>query len=117
MIYWNMKDIIFWEDFTKIDIRVGTIVDVQDFPEARNPAYKVWVDFGEEIWIKKTSAQITNIYCKQELIGRQILWVVNFEAKQVGKFMSEFLITGVYTDDGVVLSGLERSVENGAKLL
>ncbi len=108
---------ISWSDFTSIDIRVGTIIDVQDFPEARNPAYKVWVNFWEEIWIKKTSAQITKLYTQEELLWKQILWVINFERKQIGNFMSEFLITGVYTDDGVVLSSLEKKVKNGLKLL
>lgn len=113
----NMKDIISWSDFESVDIRAWTIIDVQDFPEARNPAYKVWVDFGKELWTKKTSAQITQVYSKDELLWKQILWVVNFKPKQVGKFMSEFLIMGVYTEEWVVLSSLERRVENGLKLL
>lgn len=108
---------ISWSDFEQVDIRVWTIIDVHDFLEARNPAYKVWVDFGEELWIKKTSAQITQLYSKEELIWKQILGVVNFEPKQIGSFMSEFLITGVHTVDGVVLSWLERWVKNGQKLV
>lgn len=108
---------ITWSDFEKVDIRVGTIIDVQDFPEARNPAYKIWVDFGEEIWVKKTSSQITDVYEKEEIIWKQILWVVNFPPKQVWKFMSECLITGVYEKQGVILSALERKVENGLRLL
>lgn len=108
---------ISWQDFESVDIRVWTIVDVQDFPEIRNPSYKIWVDFGDEIWIKKTSAQITQLYTKEKLIGRQILWVVNFKPKQIGKFMSEFLITWVNSDNWIVLSSLERRVENGSKLL
>lgn len=108
---------ISWSDFESVDVRVWTIIDIQDFPEVRNPAYKIWVDFGEELWIKKTSAQITQIYTKQELIWRQILWIVNFEPKQIGNFMSEFLITWVHTDKWVVLSSLEREVENGSRLL
>ncbi len=107
---------ISWQDFESVDVRVWTIIDVQDFPEARNPAYKVWVDFGKELWIKKTSAQITKLYTKEELLGKQILWVVNFPPMQIGNFMSEFLITGVHTDWWVVLSSLERKVENGWKL-
>lgn len=107
---------ISWNDFESVDIRVWTITDVQDFPEIRNPSYKVWVDFGEELWIKKTSAQITQLYTKEDLIGKQILWVVNFEPKQIGKFMSEFLITWVNSDSWIVLSSLEREVENGEKL-
>jgi tRNA-binding protein len=108
---------ISWQDFESVDIRVWTIVDVQDFPEIKNPSYKVWVDFGEELWIKKTSAQITQLYSKQELIWKQILWVVNFEPKQIGKFMSEFLITWVDSQQGVVLSSLERNVENWLKIV
>lgn len=110
-------NIISWQDFESVDIRTWTIMRVEDFPEIKNPSYKIWVDFGKEIWIKKTSAQVTKLYSKQELIGKQILWVVNFPAKQIGKFMSEFLITWVYTDKGVVLSSLERDVENWLKLL
>ncbi len=108
---------ISWQDFESVDIRAWTITKVEDFPEIRNPSYKIWVDFGEELWVKKTSAQCTQIYSKQELLWKQILWVVNFPPKQVGKFMSEFLITGVYTEEGVVLSSLERKVENGLRLL
>lgn len=108
---------ISWQDFESVDIRVWTIIDVQDFPEIRNPSYKVWVDFWPELWIKKTSAQITQLYSKDELTWKQILWVVNFEPKQIGKFMSEFLITGIHTDSGVVLSSLERGVDNGSKLV
>lgn len=108
---------ISWQDFEKVDIRTWTIVDVQDFPEIKNQSYKIWVDFGDEVWIKKTSAQVTNLYSKEELLWKQILGVVNFPPKQIGKFMSEFLITWVHTDDGVVLSSLERKVENGLKML
>lgn len=108
---------ISWQDFESVEIRVGTIVEVQDFPEIKNPSYKIWVDFGTKLWIKKTSAQITQLYSKEELIWKQILWVVNFPPKQIGKFMSEFLITWVYTDDGVVLTSLERNVENGLRVL
>lgn len=110
-------NIISWSDFESVDIRVWTIIEVQDFPEIKNPSYKIWVDFGEEFWVKKTSAQITKLYNKKELIWRQILWVVNFPPKQIGKFMSEFLITWVYTEKWVVLTSLERKVENGLKLL
>lgn len=108
---------ISWQDFESVDIRVWTIIDVEDFPEIQNPSYKIWVDFWEEFWIKKTSAQITQLYTKQELVWKQILWVVNFEPKQIGKFMSEFLITWVHSDKWVVLSSLEREVENGLRLL
>ena len=108
---------ISWQDFESVDIRVGTIIEVQDFPEIKNPSYKIWVDFGEELWTKKTSAQITKLYNKEELIGKQILWVVNFPPKQIGKFMSEFLLTGFAMQDGIVLSDVERKVENGSKLI
>jgi len=111
-----MKEIE-WSDFQKVELRVGTIVEVLDFPEARNPAYKVTVDFGEEIGIKKSSAQITDLYSKESLLGRQILAVVNFPVKQIGPMMSECLITGFYRDDGaVVLAMPEGKVPNGARL-
>lgn len=108
---------ISWDDFESVDIRVGTIIDVQDFLEIKNPSYKVWVDFGEEIWVKKTSAQITQLYSKEELIWKQILWVINFPPKQIGKFMSEFLLTGFAMKNGIVLGWVERRVENGTKLV
>lgn len=111
-----MREITWW-DFEIIELRSGTIVEVQDFPEARNPAYKVWVDFGEEIGIKKTSAQITKLYTKEELIGKQIVGVVNFPPKQIGPFVSEFLLTGFSTDKWIILTSVERSVKNGLKLL
>ncbi len=106
-----------FDDFLKVDIRVGTIVDVQDFPEARQPAFKLWVDFGDEIGTKKTSAQVTSLYEKQELLGRQVAAVVNFPPKQIGKFMSEILVLGFPSQDGeVVLIGPERSIPNGGRL-
>ena len=108
---------ISWDDFELVEIRVGTVVQVEDFPEARKPAYKIWVDFWSELGIKKTSSQVTELYSKDDLLGRQVLWVVNFPPKQVGNFMSEFLLTGVYTSEGIVLASLERRVENGVKLL
>jgi tRNA-binding protein len=108
---------ISWQEFESVDMRAWTIIDVQDFPEIKNPSYKIWVDFWGELGIKKTSAQITELYTKTELIGKQILWVVNFEPKQIGKFMSEFLITWVHSEEWVVLSGLERKVDNGLRLL
>lgn len=108
---------ITWQDFESIELRVGTIIRVEDFPEARKSAYKIWVDFGWEIWIKQSSAQITTHYTKDELAGKQIVWVVNFPPKQIGPFMSEFLCTGFYREDGsVVLVIPEREVPNGAKL-
>ena len=108
---------ISWEHFSAVELRVGTVTHVEDFPEARKPAYKITVDFGPEIGIKRTSAQVTVLYAKEELLGRQVLGVVNFPAKQVGPVRSEFLLTGFYREDGaVVLAVPERPVPNGAKL-
>jgi len=107
---------ITWEDFEKLDIRIGTIVQVNDFPEARNPAYQLTIDFGE-LGIKKSSAQITELYSKQELLNKQIMAVVNFPPKQIGKFMSECLVMGVYGDNKqVILLHPERKVENGCRV-
>jgi tRNA-binding protein len=109
--------IIEWDDFSKIEIRVGTIIAVDDFPKARNPAYKLIVDFGEEIGVKKSSARITDLYGKDDLLGKQVVGVVNFAAKQIGPFMSECLITGFHREDGaVVLAVPDQKVGNGAKL-
>lgn len=111
-----MKEIT-WQDFDQVELRVGTIVEVEDFPEARTPAYKIKVDFGPTIGIKKSSAQITDLYSKEDLKGRQIVGVVNFPPKQIGPFRSECLITGFYQEDrSVVLAVPERKVTNGAKL-
>lgn len=111
-----MKEIS-WNDFEIIELRSWTIVSVDAFPEARNPAYKITVDFWKDIWIKKTSAQITDLYSKEDLIWKQIIWVVNFPNKQIGKFMSEFLLTGFIQDDNsVVLAVPERKINNGIKL-
>ncbi|MBS1660018.1 MAG: tRNA-binding protein [Bacteroidetes bacterium] len=105
-----------WQDFEKIDIRVGTILEVTDFPKAKKPAYQLSIDFGE-LGIKKSSAQITDFYEKQELIGRQVMAVVNFPPKQIANFFSECLVLGVYTDKKeVVLIQPDRKVENGWKL-
>ena len=110
-------DIISWADFEKVELRVGTIVDVENFPEARKPAYKLKVDFGDEIGIKKSSAQITDIYDREDLIGRQVLAVVNFPPRQIGPVRSECLVTGFHREDGaVVLVGPDSNVPNGAKL-
>ena len=107
---------ISWNDFENIELRVGTILSVEDFPEAKKPSYKLTVDFGE-FGIKKSSAQITNFYKKEELIGKQILGVINFPPKQIANFMSEFLTTGFVLEDGkVVLAMPERKVPNGSKL-
>jgi len=108
---------ITWNEFEVVELRVGTIVEVEDFPEARNPAYKVRADFGPDIGIKRASAQITNLYTKEDLMGRQIVGVVNFPPKQIGPMRSEFLLTGFYRDDrSVVIAVPEREVPNGAKL-
>lgn len=107
-----------FDDFLKVELRVGTITDVEDFPEARTPAYKLTIDFGPEIGLKRSSSQITDYYQKEELIGKQVVAVVNFEPKQVGKFMSEVLTTGIYDEVGkVVLVSPDRPVPNGSKLL
>jgi tRNA-binding protein len=106
-----------FEDFLKIDIRVGTVVKAEPFPEARRPAYKVWVDFGAEIGVKKASAQATAHYALDGLIGLQIAAVVNFPPKQIGKFMSEILILGFPDGAGeVVLAIPEQQVPNGGRL-
>lgn len=106
-----------WQQFEAVELRTGTIIEVEDFPEARRPAYKVKVDFGPEIGIKKSSAQVTELYSKEELLGRQIIGVVNFPVKQIGPMRSEFLLTGFYREDrSVVLAIPERKVTNGAKL-
>jgi len=108
---------ISFDDFLKVDIRVGTIVDAQEFPEARKPAYKLWVDFGDDLGVRKTSAQITKYYTPDKLIGRQVAAVVNFPPKQVGKFMSEILVLGFPDADGeVVLVGIDHDVPNGGRL-
>lgn len=107
-----------WTDFEKVELRVGTVVDVEDFPEARNPAYKLTLDFGLEIGIKKSSAQITKLYTKAELLNKQIVAVVNFPPKQIGPMMSECLVTGFHNaDHAVVLISPDSQVPNGAKLL
>lgn len=108
---------ISWSDFERIDLRAGTIVEVLDFPEARQPAFKLRVDFGKEIGILQSSAQIKDIYTPVELIGKQVIAVVNFPPKQIGPFISQCLVTGLYREDGaVVLAVPEREVQNGARL-
>ena len=109
---------ITWKDFEKVDIRIGTIVEVEDFPEARNPAFILHVDFGVEIGLKKSSSQITDLYTKDQLQGKQVMAVVNFEPKQVGPIMSECLVLGFYRqDNSVVLATNDLPVRNGSRLL
>jgi len=106
-----------WEEFEKVDMRVGTIIEVNDFPEARKPAYQLTIDFGNEIGIRKSSAQITKRYAKEALINRQIVAVVNFPKKQIGKFMSECLVLGsVGADNDIVLLAPDAKVENGLRI-
>ncbi len=111
-----MKDIS-WSDFEKLEVRIGKIIEVEDFPEARKPAYIVTVDFGDDIGIKRSSAQLTDLYSKAGLLGKQIVGVVNFPPKQIGPVMSEFLVTGFYQKDGsVILAVPEREAELGSRL-
>ena len=111
------NNLIAWSDFEKINIRVGTILEVNDFPEARKPAYQLHIDFGKEIGVLKTSAQITQRYSKEDLLNRQIVAVVNFPKKQIGKFMSECLVLGAVEKEGdVVLLHPDFKVENGTAI-
>lgn len=113
----NMMEEINWQDFEKVELRVGTILEALVFPEARKPAFKLKVDFGE-FGIKTSSAQITKHYKIDDLPGKQIVGVINFPKKQIGKFMSEFLVTGFADEDGdIVLTTVERQVPNGSKLV
>ena len=105
-----------FDDFIKLDIRVGTIMTAVEFKKARKPAYQITVDFGPEIGVKKSSAQITDKYTPQELVGKQVLAVVNFPPRQIADFMSEVLVLGTYSQGGVVLITPERAVQNGDKL-
>jgi tRNA-binding protein len=106
-----------WNDFQKVELRVGTIIDVEDFPEARNPAFILKVDFGDVIGVKKSSAQITDLYTKESLIGRRVMAVTNFPPKQIGRIMSECLVTGFHREDGaVVLAVPDSDVANGTRL-
>lgn len=110
------RTVISFEDFAKLDIRVGTILEACPFQKAKKKAYQLKIDFGKEIGVKKSSAQIADFYVPEELTGRQILAVVNFPPKQIADFMSEVLVLGVYSEGGVVLIQPERKTENGNKL-
>jgi len=109
---------ISFDDFLKVDIRVGTVTAVDAFPQARKPAWKLTVDFGAEIGVKRSSAQITDHYSAEDLVGRQVLGVVNFPPRQIGPFMSEVLVLGLHdSNDAVVVIGPERAVPNGQRML
>lgn len=108
---------ISWDDFEKVELRIGTIIAVEEFPQARKPAWKLTIDFGDEFGNRKASAQITDLYDDQELVGKQIVGVVNFPPKQIGPFMSECLVTGfVQADGSVVLAVPDKTVANGLRL-
>lgn len=109
---------ISWDDFTKVELRAGTVIEAEVFKEARRPALKLLIDFGSEIGLKKSSAQITDLYDPELLIGKQVLAVVNFPPKQIGPIMSECLVTGFHNQEGaVVLTMPTQSVPNGARLI
>jgi tRNA-binding protein len=107
---------ITWNDFEKVEMRVGTILEAADFPEARKPAYQLTIDFGSDIGIKKSSAQITYRYSKEDLIGKQIIAIVNFPKKQIGKFMSECLVLGSVNGNDIVLLSSDLKVANGLRV-
>lgn len=112
-----MADTISWDDFERVDIRVGTVIRAEPYPEARRPAIKLWVDFGEGIGLRKTSAQLTVHYTPEALLGRQVAAVVNFPPRQIGKFMSEILVLGMPDAEGaVVLLAPDQVVPNGGKM-
>jgi tRNA-binding protein len=110
-----MTDLIDWDDFTKVVMVAGTVIRAEAFPEARRPAYLIWVDFGP-YGERKTSAQVTGVYQPEQLVGRQIIGVINFPEKQIGPVRSQFLLTGFHTDDGVVVATTERVVPDGTRL-
>ena len=112
-----MENNLSWQDFEKVAMHVGTIIAVNDFPEARKPAYQLTIDFGETIGIRKTSAQITKRYTKEDLLHRQIVAVINFPKKQIGKFMSECLVLGAVGEEGdVILLAPDYKIENGLRI-
>lgn len=111
----NEMAVIEWADFERVLLCAGTVLKAEEFPQARKPAWKLWVDFGP-YGVRKTSAQVKAICGAEELIGRQVVGVINFPPKQVGPFVSEFLLTGFHTDEGVVITTVERPVPNGARM-
>ncbi|MDI1315717.1 tRNA-binding protein [Flavobacterium sp.] len=111
-----MEQNLSWLDFEKVEMRIGTIIEVTDFPQARKPAYQLTIDFGADIGIKKSSAQITKRYSKEDLVGKQIVAVVNFPKKQIEKFMSECLVLGSVNEEDIVLLTSDLKVENGLRI-
>lgn len=107
---------LIWQDFEKVEMRIGTIVEANDFPQARKPAFQLTIDFGPEIGIRESSAQITKRYAKEDLVGKQIVAVVNFPKKQIGNFMSECLVLGSVNEDDIVLLTSDLKVENGLRI-
>ena len=112
-----MTNNLSWADFEKVEMHVGTVIEANDFPEARNPSYQLLVDFGEEIGQRKTSAQITTQYSKDELIGKQVIAVINFPKKQIANFMSECLVLGAVEGKNVTLLQPNKQVKNGLRIL
>ncbi len=112
----NTNQLLQWSEFEKVEMRIGTIIEVNDFPEARKSAYQLTIDFGTEIGIKKSSAQITKRYGKEALVGKQIVAVVNFPKKQIGNFMSECLVLGSVNEDDIVLLSSDLKVKNGLRI-
>jgi tRNA-binding protein len=110
-----MTELIEWDDFTRVVMVAGTVTRAETFPEAKRPAYRIWVDFGPH-GERKTSAQVAGIYQPDELVGRQVIGVINFPEKQIGPMRSQFLLTGFHTEEGVVIATTERNVPNGTRL-
>ena len=106
-----------WNDFEKVEMRVGTVLEVNDFPKARNPSYQLTIDFGKEIGIKKTAAQITILYKKEDLVGKQVIAVINFPKKQIANFMSECLVLGAVNNNEVCLISPDSNSKNGLRIL